>query len=124
MTEGSAVLLEGRVSIREDEEPKILCESLVSLDGVAAGEKPPASAKADIDTKRRTLFIRMGTMDDTVIKMAAELLKEHRGNTPVCFYISDTKKRLYAPESCYIDEESGIIDNISAIFGENNVKMG
>ena len=119
MTEGNAVVIEGRVSIREDEEPKILCESLVNLDSITVAEK-----KADIDTKRRTLFIRMGTQDDAVLKMAAELLKAHHGNTPVCFYVSDTKKRLYVPESCYIDEESGIIDNISAIFGENNVKMG
>ncbi len=124
MTEGNAVVIDGRVSIREDEEPKILCESLVNLDSVAAVEKPVTEKKTVIDTGKRTLFIRMGTQDDTVLKMAAELLKKHRGNTPVCFYISDTKKRLYAPENCYIDEESGIIDNISAIFGENNVKMG
>ena len=119
MTEGNAVVIEGRVSIREDEEPKILCESLVNLDSVNIPEKP-----ASIDTSKRTLFIRMGTQDDTVLKMAAELLKTHRGNTPVCFYISDTKKRLYAPGNCFIDEKSGIIDDISAIFGENNVKMG
>ena len=34
-----------------------------------------------------------------------------------------TKKKLYAPKNCWIDEKSGIIDDISAIFGENNVKM-
>ena len=85
MTEGSAVVIEGRVSIREDEEPKILCESLVSLDGVTVSEKPAAEKKPEIDTKRRTLFVRMGTMDDAVLKMATELLKAHRGTTPVCF---------------------------------------
>ena len=122
LSEGSAVMVEGRVSIREDEEPKILCETAELLDEVTASEDDSRKI-ADLKN-RRTLFIRMGTFDDTVLKMAAELLKTHRGKTPVCFYISDAKKKIYAPENCCIDEESGIIEEISAIFGENNVKMG
>ncbi|HAL63174.1 MAG TPA: DNA polymerase III subunit alpha, partial [Clostridiales bacterium] len=121
MTEGKAVLIEGRVSIREDEEPKILCETAALLDEI----KTQDHNNQEFYVKdRRTLFIRMGTYDETVLKTAAKLLKLHSGETPVCFFISDSKKRIYVPESCYIDEKSGIINDISAIFGENNVKMG
>lgn len=124
LTEGNAVLIEGRVSIREDEEPKILCEMALALDGIENAKKENYSNQEPYEKGRRTLFIRMGTYDDTVLKMTAGLLRAHRGDTPVCFYISDTKKKLFAPKDCHIDETSGVIDDILAIFGENNVKMG
>ena len=124
LTEGNAVLIEGRVSIREDEEPKVLCETAELLDGIKAEKKENYNNQEPYEKGRRTLFIRMGTYDDTVLKMTAGLLRANSGETPVCFYISDTKKKLYAPKDCHIDEASGVIDNISAIFGENNVKMG
>ena len=65
----------------------------------------------------------MGTYDDSVLKMAVRVLEGHKGETPVCFYISDTKKKMYAPKNCWIDENSSVIDDICAIFGDNNVKM-
>ena len=119
LSEGNAVLVEGRISIREDEEPKLLCERAVSLDKIEV----PQEEKIDEIKGRRTLYIRMGTYDDSVLKMAVRVLEEHKGETPVCFYISDTKKKMYAPKNCWIDEKSSVIDDICAIFGDNNVKM-
>ena len=121
MTEGEAVLIEGRVSIREDEEPKLICEAVTPLDGIKVTENN--TTEQEVPRGRRTLFIRMGTYDDSVLKAAVRVLQKHSGQTPVCFYISDTKKKMYAPENCWIDETGSVIDDISAIFGENNVKM-
>ena len=119
LSEGNAVLIEGRISIREDEEPKLLCEKAVPLDKTEL----PQTENIDKIRDRKTLYIRMGTYDDSVLKMAVRVLEGHKGETPVCFYISDTKKKMYAPKNCWIDENSSVIDDICAIFGDNNVKM-
>ena len=122
IAEGTAVMIEGRVSIREDEEPKLLCEKVTVLDDITV-PKTEETPKAESLAGKKTLFIRMGTYDETVLKMAVGVLEKHKGETPVCFYISDVKKKMYAPKKCWIDGSSSIIDDISAIFGENNVKM-
>ena len=122
LAEGTAVMIEGRVSIREDEEPKLLCEKVMVLDDISV-PKADEAPKTESPEGKKTLFIRMGTYDETVLKMAVGVLENHKGEMPVCFYISDVKKKMYAPKKCWVDENSSIIDDISAIFGENNVKI-
>jgi len=124
LTEGNIVLANGRVSIREDEEPKLLCESVALLDQIEVKEEKKNGVQNLQPIKaEKTLYIRMGTYDDAVLKMAVKVLGEKNGNIPVCFYIDDTKKRLYAPQNCWIDENDDILLKLFAIFGENNVKF-
>ena len=65
----------------------------------------------------------MGTYDATVLKMAVKLMEKYPGETPVCFFCADTKKRIFAPEHCWIREENGILRDLEAVFGKNNVKF-
>ncbi len=127
LAEGNIVVLEGRVSAREDEEPKILCEKAALLDDVTPADNPPGEKKeniAELINGKRVLYIKMGTYDDIVLKTAVNVLKAARGETPVCFFAADTKKRIYAPRDCWIDENSHVVDDLFGIFGENNVKFG
>ncbi|MBO5060835.1 MAG: DNA polymerase III subunit alpha [Clostridia bacterium] len=129
LSEESIVMLEGRVSLREDEEPKLLCEKASLL----AGIKEPDADKAIKDEQKinpemlkdkRILYVKMGTLDDTVLKAAVRLMERSCGDTPVCFFCADTKKRFFAPKNCWIDENSSILDELEAVFGKNNVKFG
>ena len=120
LTEGNIVMAEGRISIREDDEPKLLLERAVRLDDLHIEEKPAQIP----DKSKKTLYIRMEKADDAVIKMTVRVLEKHRGEMLVCFFINETRKKMYAPKDCWIDENSSIIADISAIFGENNVKIG
>lgn len=129
LKEEEIVLLEGRISVREDEEPKLLCEKASLLSGI----KNPPEANAIRSNKKpvspvmpgeKVLYIKMGTMDEDVLKMAVRVLERHSGKTAVCFFCADTKKRFFAPESCRIDENSSVVSELLAIFGENNVKFG
>ena len=120
--EENIVVVEGRLSLREDEEPKIIMESAVSLAGIK--DEPVSQTKTNTDIKnRKTLYIRMGTYDDTVIKTAIKFLEKSKGDMPVCFFCSDTKKRILAPEKYWISQNDEILAELSAIFGEENVKI-
>jgi len=122
LQEGTPVLINGRVSIREDEEPKILCEEALLLDDVNI-ELPQKTENADELNAKQTLYIRMGTYSETVLKTTVKVLEQYHGEMPVCFYIEDKKKRLFAPQNCWIDDKSDVLDELKAIFGENNVKI-
>ena len=126
LKEEELVLLEGRISIREDEEPKLLCEKASLLSGIKdmPGENAIKSDKPPVAAGERVLYVRMGTMNEEVLKMTVRVLEQYPGNTPVCFFCADTKKRFFAPQSCRIDENSDVISELLAIFGEDNVKFG
>ena len=129
MNEGEIIEADGRVSLREDEEPKLLCESVRLLSGIKindtekANEEHTAVSKEDFAGKR-VLYIKMGTYDDDVFKTAVRLLSSTPGETPVCFFCADTKKRIYSPKNYWIDEKSDILCRLSVVFGKNNVKFG
>lgn len=127
LREEEAVMIDGRVSIREDEEPKILCEKVTLLDGIKdvpaanAIEEKPAAKHSLSDEK--VLYIKMGTWDAEVSKMAVRLLERYPGKTAVCFFCADTKKRFFAPDYLRVDENSDIFSQLEAVFGKNNVKL-
>ena len=123
LAEGNAVMLEGRVSAREDEAPKLLCESAALLDSITEPEEVSPDEAAETVKNNRVLYIKMGTLDDTVLKTAVKVMETAKGSTPVCFFTADTKKKILAPKNCWIDENSGVIDRLFGIFGENNVKF-
>ncbi len=124
LSEENIVMIEGRVSFREDEEPKLLCEKAALLSGIKETEEEKAKEREAFKQSRRVLYIKMGTMDDTVLKLAVRLMEKDTGETPVCFFCADTKKRFFAPKKCWINENGKIVDALKAVFGENNVKFG
>ena len=126
MNEGEVVLLSGRVSLREDEEPKILCESAQPITGINLNQTEndkTAKNTEEAFKNKKVLYVKMGTYDEDVFKIAANLLKTVPGTTPVCFFCSDTKRRIYSPENYWIDDKSDILSKLSEIFGKNNVKF-
>jgi len=127
LREETAVMVEGRISIREDEAPKVLCENVTLLDGIkeATAEKnikEPREVKAP-EKNEKVLYIKLGTWDNDVVKMATKLLEMHPGKTAVCFFCADTKKRFFAPEHLKVDENSDVFAKLEAVFGKNNVKL-
>lgn len=126
LQEGSIIVSEGRISIREDEEPKLILENAALLSAAMQNALPKShqtAKKPDITSVTKVLYIKMGTYDRTIFNIAVECLKKYAGKTPVCFFIADKKQRMAAPENLWIDEHSAVMDDLRAIFGKNNVKI-
>ncbi|MBQ7986526.1 MAG: DNA polymerase III subunit alpha [Clostridia bacterium] len=127
LREEEAVLVEGRISIREDEEPKILCEKVLNLDGIKeTGVAKTTEEKREavsVKSGEKVLYVKMGTWDPDVIKMATRVIEMHPGKMAVCFFCADTKKRFFAPDHLRVDENSDVFVKLEAIFGKNNVKI-
>ncbi len=108
LQEGNVLVMEGKVSIREDEEPKFLLEKAMLFD--LKGTE-----------KKKTLFIRIDTRNNENSKRAMEILSRYPGTIPVCLCFRDTKQRLMAPQSLWITPTEEIIAELSGYFGEDSV---
>ena len=101
----SLVVVKGRLSIKEDEAPKLICESIEPLEKINSSKlylRLEDSEKA----KQFNLYLK-------------ELLTEDRkGDTPIYFYASKENKKFRAPRDRWISLESDIKEILIEKLGE------
>ncbi len=92
LQEGAIVLVKGTVSIREDEEPKVLLNTVEPL------EKALASVPtADV------LYIRLDSNGEDTFSRVRRALAPFKGNTEVRLFFKDTRKVVRVPENLYFN---------------------
>ncbi|MDY3928756.1 MAG: DNA polymerase III subunit alpha [Clostridia bacterium] len=109
LQEENIIAAEGKVSLREDEEPKLLLERAVPLDMV----NPPE--------KKETVFIRMNTKNSENFNLYKEVVTKHPGECNVCLFFADTKNRIYASDNMKLMLSEETIDELKSRFGDENV---
>ncbi len=109
LQEENIVMIDARVSIREDEEPKLLLEKAVLLDMV----NPPKIQK--------TVYIKLPERTQEILKLYIKCIENFKGDTPVCLYFEKTKERLMAPDDMKINATDEAIKGLKDCFGEGNV---
>ena len=134
--EGNIIDVVATVNIREDEDPKIICNK-VKL--VTKDTKPePLKTYADYRNNReqveaptanrpvnpqkpKTLYIRIDNLESKSFKKAKRLLEIFEGRTPVVFYLTDTNKKLQAPQNLWVDLNSVLINELKKQLGDDNI---
>ncbi len=119
LREGNIVLLSGRISVREDEDAKIICESVMDAPHLGDAEQPQGARKS----KRQGLYLRLPQEHCTEMDKVTNLLEIFDGGFPVYFYYKDTGKYFIAPRSLWIDVNQPLIDELGHVLGSENVAL-
>lgn len=138
------VVLHGRLSIREEEAPKLLVEKLIPLEAwhpeesahaapmgqsTARPVPPPkrhtseapkltdaqAAAKAP-----RKLYLRLNRPQ---MDAASSTLSLYPGSVPVYLHLPAEKMTLLAPKTGWCDASDGCLNRLNALLGAENVKL-
>ncbi len=131
--EDEALAVEGTLSLREDEKPKIIVSRLTLLvenesyegqkDNIissAIKEKPEKTRDKDKDTPNvRRLFLRVPDLECAAYLKAANLIDIFDGNTPVVFYDSSSSK--YVTYSCGANVDDFLLRELKLLIGNDNV---
>ena len=98
----TAVLMQGRLSVREDEAPKLLLESVQPLKGArAAPERAPRRERGSAPLGPRRLYLKLtAAQRDNVL----QILRQTPGGICVMLYMADEKKTYQAPREYWVDE--------------------
>ena len=115
--EGNIVLLRGRVSMREDEDTKIVCETVEPC----PSESSLTEEKKTEKKKVKGLFLRFDTVDSPQIECCRRLLTIFDGKTPLYYYFSDIKEYRRNPIKHGIDVNSVLLRELRKILGDANV---
>ncbi len=114
---GSIILVEGRLSVKDDE-IKLLAEKIS-----VAPKTVETVIKNDTSKQKKGLFIRLGKTDETKISHLKNLLSIFEGKLPVYLYFSDTKKYEFMGKEYLIDVNEPLIKELKLIFGDENVVL-
>ncbi|MBQ9744903.1 MAG: DNA polymerase III subunit alpha [Clostridia bacterium] len=111
--EENVVWVKGTLSIREDENPKIILTCSDALLKNTEFDAMPKSAK---------LYLKVSSINLPIVSEITELLKEYDGDTEIIFYDASTKKYVKALE-LKISVSKDILDALKDILGKDSVVL-
>ena len=105
----SMVVINGRVSIKEDEEPKLICESIDALEKVNSSK----------------LYIRVNDLQKAkeMKPKLIETIREYKGDSALYVFTSKDRKNYRMPREMWIDLNTDVVLELKKVFGDDNVKM-
>ncbi len=120
--EGNIILLRGRVSMREDEDTKIVCESVEKCPDIndVPIEQEQEEHKSN-GKKAKGLFLRFDNASSPQIECCRKLLAIFDGDCPLFYYFADIKEYKRNPLGQNIDVNEVLLRELRKILGENNV---
>ncbi|MFR3407883.1 MAG: OB-fold nucleic acid binding domain-containing protein [Christensenellales bacterium] len=121
----TAVVLGGRLSIREEEDPKLLLDTVEPLYTDAELSQMSDNGALSPAVKQllpgNTLYLRLPS--DSAIGMIQPVLQHFSGPKPVILYIESTGAKLRAPKNLFISPTQELIDTLSDMLGAKNVVL-
>ena len=115
--EDSPVCVEGRLSLREDEEPKLVVNQAQHIYEAAQKQSAPVQ-KAD-----QKLYLRFELGKDYLLERIKGVLKTHKGTVPVCIHIEESRTTAMAPQDLWVQADEALINELNDILGTGNVVL-
>lgn len=113
LREGSAVVVTGRLSLRDDKEPQIVVNRARPISDFSQQEQPPDPPPPAAGK----LYLRLPTEQDRLFAKVRAIVNMFPGTNPVVVYFADTGKRLGA--RCALAQM--MIEELKNVLGEGNV---
>ncbi|RKD33408.1 DNA polymerase III subunit alpha [Thermohalobacter berrensis] len=107
--EDNIVVVEGRLSISEEENPKIICEKITPL----------------VKTNKEKLYLKVPRNKSlNLLNNLKVILSRHSGNIPVYVYIEKDKKTIMADRNYWVNvEDENLIRELEKILGKDCIKV-
>ena len=125
--EDEAVVISGKISIREEEAPKLLAERITPLSSYTPNgngktetgrpDRKPANAVAEAEKANQKLFLRLERKD---MDRVQALLAMESGDIPVYLHIPSEKMTLIAPREVW---SNGKLERLQDALGRENVVL-
>ena len=118
LKEGMALLAEGRLSVRDEKAPQLMCDRARPLAGEGETAEPSdgASAPRPIPENSR-LYVKLLTAEDPRMRKLGLILNMFPGNQQIVLYCADTRKRLGAAAQIH----PALVAELRELFGGENV---
>lgn len=123
LREGNIVELHARISVREDESPKLMCDEVVEAPKLSKIGEQLGPQETQKPTKNPGLYIKVKSKLSEEYERVMLLLSIFEGGTPVYIFLEDEKKLVQAPRKMWIAKNDVLIEELKNKIGERNVAL-
>ncbi len=110
--DNAPLLVTGKISVRDEKEPQLLCDTIRPLtDALPLGQEQAEPVK------EQKLYVRLGSVDDPALTRIQRILIMFPGEEQMVIYFTDTKKRIGA--HCII--HPALVQELQEMLGQENV---
>ncbi|MBR1534318.1 MAG: DNA polymerase III subunit alpha [Ruminococcus sp.] len=126
---GAVVEIDGSLSMKEDEEPRVIAEKITALPPAKQLQydrsKQPVSPQSTqrMPQGEQKLYLKVPSLESREYNKARNLLEIFRGNTKVIFYLSESKTQMLAPQSMWAMLNDTMLDELRFQLGDDNVRL-
>lgn len=118
---GGIYLIKGRISAREGEQAKVICQEITSVDDVDVSKHDSIAEKKQDNKDVTTLYLRFSGVADPRIERVSALLRIFSGKLTVHFYYNDTRKNVIVPSEMFCDTGELLRNRLVELLGPENV---
>ncbi len=115
LKENNAVVVRGRISVRDEKEPQIMVDTIRPLTDPGAA-RPDADTHSALPAKQK-LYVRLNSSDAKHLRRIELLLEMFPGDAQMVLFFADSGKRLGA--TCVI--HNALLRELREMLGEENV---
>ena len=129
LKEGTALLVKGKISVRDEKAPQIMCDSVWPLAGISGEESPYSGGGSTLASReedkpgviagKTKLYLRVPSISDPAVVYLRKVLIMFPGTSQLIFYAEDTKKRYGMP--CLL--HTSLVREAREVLGEENVVL-
>ena len=114
--DNAVVVVQGRISYKEDEPCKIVADSIVDIK-----HYQPEKLRAAQNKKGERLWLRVPSMNSEAFEDTKNLLQIFEGDFPVVMYFEDVKQKMLAPKSLWCLQNDLLFSELERILGKGSV---
>ena len=120
--DAAALLVRGRISLRDEKEPQLMVDSFRPLSDLTAPGRTAAQPRredgpAPAADRGGTVYVRLPGREDPLFRRVGLLRTMFPGTDRMVIYLSDSKKQLAAP--CLIHD--ALVAELTRLCGKDNV---
>ncbi len=109
--ENAAVVVKGRISVRDEKEPQLMVETLRPLTDIEP------LGRTELPKTEKALWLKAKSKDDPRLRKVEKVLQMFEGEERMIIYCEDTQRRLAA--KCVIHDS--LVRELKEIMGDENV---
>lgn len=113
---GEVVLVQGRLDVQEEKEPKLLGERVE-----AVPTAPPVAPAKRKPSDKAGLYLRLPTDHGDVYERVMAALPQYNGTLPVYIRFADNGKLVRAPRDYWVTPNEELTTELKRILGTDNV---
>jgi DNA polymerase-3 subunit alpha len=110
------VIIQGRASVREEEEAKIIANELLLYDDIPRTDAHPTG-------KQTTLWLKIPINRTIALRDITDILSSHPGETPVMIFNEQNNQKFAANKNFRIRPDDGLIRKLKELLGSDSVKV-